>query len=99
MRYCMILHSFDTSVGNIPKYSKSLKILLTRRYKLSVNICLFFLQNNPTAEAELPLATPNNNHGASSSSHPDLSSIFDKDFDCSVCLEEMAPPTRIFQCR
>ena len=40
-----------------------------------------------------------NNHGASSSSHPDLSSIFDKDFDCSVCLEEMAPPTRIFQCR
>ena len=24
---------------------------------------------------------------------------FDKDFECSVCLDEMRPPTKIFQCR
>ena len=26
-------------------------------------------------------------------------SSFDKEFECSVCLEEMRPPTKIFQCR
>ena len=33
-----------------------------------------------------------------SGSNPDLS-VFDKDFECSVCLEEMKPPVKIFQCR
>ena len=31
-------------------------------------------------------------------STPDLS-CFEKDFECSVCLEEMKPPVKIFQCR
>ena len=31
-------------------------------------------------------------------SRTDLS-MFDKDFECSVCLEEMRPPVKIFQCR
>ena len=26
-------------------------------------------------------------------------SSFDKEFECSVCLDEMRPPTKIFQCR
>ena len=25
--------------------------------------------------------------------------IFDKDFECSVCLDDMRPPIKIFQCR
>ena len=26
-------------------------------------------------------------------------SSFDKEFECSVCLDEMRPPTKIFQCK
>ena len=39
--------------------------------------------------------------GAGSSlgnSRTDLS-VFDKDFECSVCLDEMRPPVKIFQCK
>jgi hypothetical protein len=25
--------------------------------------------------------------------------VFDKDFECSVCLDDMRPPTKIFGCR
>ena len=32
-------------------------------------------------------------------SAPDLSTAFEKDFECSVCLEDMRPPVKIFQCR
>nr|ACO12369.1 E3 ubiquitin-protein ligase SINAT3 [Lepeophtheirus salmonis] len=32
-----------------------------------------------------------------SGSNPDLS-VFEKDFECSVCLEDMKPPIKIFQC-
>ena len=31
-------------------------------------------------------------------SRTDLS-MFDKDFECSVCLDEMRPPVKIFQCK
>ena len=38
-----------------------------------------------------------------SGSHPELSSsgagLLEKEFECSVCLEEMRPPAKIFQCR
>ena len=27
------------------------------------------------------------------------SALFDKDFECSICLEEMKPPVKIFQCK
>lgn len=32
-------------------------------------------------------------------SHGNIDSIFDKDFECSVCLDDMKPPLKIFQCR
>jgi len=31
-------------------------------------------------------------------SFPDFG-VFDKDFECSVCMEDMRPPIKIFQCR
>ena len=36
--------------------------------------------------------------GAAGSNMMDLA-LFDKDFECSVCLDDMKPPVKIFQCR
>ena len=38
------------------------------------------------------------NTGLSHSSNLDIT-LFDKDFECSVCLDDMKPPVKIFQCR
>lgn len=39
------------------------------------------------------------NYGMGGSSPvPQTNNILDKDFECPVCYDEMAPPTRIFQC-
>ena len=39
-------------------------------------------------------------HTAGGGSHSNLDmTLFDKDFECSVCLDDMKPPVKIFQCR
>ena len=53
-----------------------------------------------------PMATPSGSGLAASmgslldrGSHSNLDPLFDKDFECSVCLDDMKPPVKIFQCR
>ena len=59
-----------------------------------------------TSVAISPMATPSMGLAASmgslvntGGSQGNLDPLFDKDFECSVCLDDMKPPVKIFQCR